>query len=45
MEKLLPKMLATSVIVKNLPKENYCPKGENSPNLVTLVLAIFWLCT
>jgi hypothetical protein len=31
------KLWATSEIFKRLPKENFLPKGENSPNLVTLV--------
>jgi hypothetical protein len=29
--------------LKNLPKENNCPIGENSPNLVTLVVVSSWL--
>jgi hypothetical protein len=36
-EKSTPQIRATSVISKKkLPKENNRPKGENSPNLVTL---------
>jgi uncharacterized membrane protein YidH (DUF202 family) len=34
-EKVGPKICATSVIFKKLPKEND-PRGENAPNLVTL---------
>jgi hypothetical protein len=32
-----PKFLATALIFEKLPKENYRPIGENSPNLVTLL--------
>jgi hypothetical protein len=35
-EKRSPKIRATSVIIKKLPKVNNHPIGENSPNLVTL---------
>jgi hypothetical protein len=31
-------ILATSVIFIKLPKENNHPRGEKSPNLVTLLL-------
>jgi hypothetical protein len=34
-------MWAASVIFMNLPKENNHPLGENSPNLVTLLVAVF----
>jgi hypothetical protein len=33
------KMWSTSVILKKLDKLNIYPKGENSPNLVTLACA------
>jgi hypothetical protein len=36
MDKSSPKFWTTSVFFKKLPKENNRPKGENSPNLVTL---------
>jgi hypothetical protein len=36
-EKCSPKIYATAVIFKTLPKENNRPIGKNSPNLVTLV--------
>jgi hypothetical protein len=36
-EKSSPKTLAAFEIFKKLPKENYHPTGENSPNLVALV--------
>jgi hypothetical protein len=32
----MPKICATSVTLKKLPKENNRPKSENSANLVTL---------
>jgi hypothetical protein len=32
-----PKLWASSVIFKKLPKEHNQPMGENSPNLVTMV--------
>jgi hypothetical protein len=35
-KKSSPKLWATSVIFEKLTEENYRPKGENSPNLVTL---------
>jgi hypothetical protein len=31
------KIWATSIILEKMPKENNCPIGEHSPNLVTLV--------
>jgi hypothetical protein len=37
----LERKCTASVIFKNLPKENYRPIGENSPNLVTLLVASF----
>jgi hypothetical protein len=36
MEKRRPRISATSVIIKKLPKVNNRPWGENSSNLVTL---------
>jgi hypothetical protein len=39
MEKSTPDNLTTSTISKKLPIENNRPFGENSPNLVTLLLA------
>jgi hypothetical protein len=36
-ERSSPRIFATSVIVKNMPKENNHKIGENSPNLVTLL--------
>jgi hypothetical protein len=36
-DKSNPNIWATSVIVKKLPRENNQPKGENLPNLVTLI--------
>jgi hypothetical protein len=35
-EKSSPQIWATSEIFRQLPKVNYRPKGEKSPNLVTL---------
>jgi hypothetical protein len=35
-EKSSPKIWATSIFIKKLPKINNHPMGENSPNLVTL---------
>jgi hypothetical protein len=37
-EKSSPNLCATSVIFETLPKVNSRPTGENSPNLVTLIL-------
>jgi hypothetical protein len=36
-------MWATLLIDLNLPKVNNHPKGENSPNLVTLPTTIFFV--
>jgi hypothetical protein len=33
---MYPKNLGYSIFIKKLPKANYHPMGENSPNLVTL---------
>jgi hypothetical protein len=38
-KKSCPKFEATSVIFKKLSKENNRPMGENSPYLVTLLVA------
>jgi hypothetical protein len=35
-------MWATSVIFKKLPKVNNHLLGENSPNLVTLIMVLNW---
>jgi hypothetical protein len=35
-----PKNCATNVTLKTLPKLNNRPKGENSPNLVTLAVTV-----
>jgi hypothetical protein len=37
------KILMTPVIFRKLPKGNNRPIGEDSPNLVTLVLGQLWL--
>jgi hypothetical protein len=39
--KKLPKSSGNFYNLKKLPKENDRPKGENSPNLVTLSFAHF----
>jgi hypothetical protein len=42
-EKSSPKICATSVIFKTLPKENNPPLGENSPKLVTLIVTLVYM--